>query len=95
MGGEVETAVGEIVLRAVKFLGSFTFLELETAVGAVVGALKWEQRMWWGRDSSRCCSEGCKIETEVGSEVGTAVSAVVRAQRLKQRMCGVGTAVGV
>ena len=35
-----------IVVRAVKFLGSFTFLELGTAGGAVVRVLEWEQRMW-------------------------------------------------
>ena len=42
--------------------------EVGTAVSAVVSILKWEQRMWRGRDSSRCCSEG-----SVGAEVGTAV----------------------
>ena len=27
-------------------------------------ALRWEQRMWGGRDSSECCSEGSKMGTE-------------------------------
>ena len=57
-------------MRAVKFPGLFAFLELGTAVGAVVRALKWEQRMWWDRDSRRCCSEG-----SVGWEVWTSVGA--------------------
>ena len=30
--------------------------EVGTAVGAVVRALRWEQRMWGGRDSIRCFS---------------------------------------
>ena len=37
--------------------------EVGTAVGAVVRALKLEQRMYWGRDSSRCCSEGSEVGT--------------------------------
>ena len=43
-------------------------MEVGTAVGAVMRALRWEQRMWGGRDSSQCYSEG-----SVGGEVGTAV----------------------
>ena len=49
-------------------------------------ALKWGQKMWWGRDSSRCCNEGSEMGTEVGGEVGTAVGAVVRALSWDQRM---------
>ena len=65
-------------MRAVKFPGSFAFLKLGTAVGAVVRALKWEQRMWWVRDSNRCCSESSEMGKGVGSEVWTTVGAAVR-----------------
>ena len=34
------------------------------AIGAVVRALKWEQRMWWVRDSNRCSREGSEVGTE-------------------------------
>ena len=73
-------------MRAVKVPGSFAFLELGTAVGAVVRALKWEQRMWWVRDSNRCFSESSEMGKEVGSEVGTTVGAVVKALKWGQRM---------
>ena len=35
-----------------------------TAVGAVVRTLMWEQKMWGGRDSCRCISEGTEVGTE-------------------------------
>ena len=57
MGTEVGKAVSAVVRAEVG-------TEVGTAVGAVVRALRWEQRMWRGRDSSRCCAEGSEMGTE-------------------------------
>ena len=38
--------------------------EVGTAVGAVLRALEWEQRMWRSRDSSECYREGSEVETD-------------------------------